>query len=433
MIVSGNMPTQTSALARGLILACAAFLLPLGVAYSQQARQDEPQVNAPSQELRKLVESGEMTVEDARVLFNALNPADWVGNRYAVGVEEIDAAVEAGRASVEAGIERKDALAATLQGVAFYMEVFGLSSDEARRKVAADGGSSLRKAKVASRSGDAASLDWMYERMTNAGIPREKLAEVMGAVKKVMPRMESKGADFQLDPRMHAHLTSLGLTNEQIQLVLGLSARAAKRLKAADTPERSEADGIKGYYARMGFGDADYEGMLANLGEQGFDPQLNDQLMGALLRLGMGMKESGPAYVTDPRMSQYLASLNVSQEQVRWLEGFARRLSKKMLKASDASQEQAETRGGADVLQGYFTRLNIDAERYAVLSKKLAALGLRKEQILGVLRGLIRVIPAMRSEGDAFQLDEKMAEYFNSLGLSSVQVEKTVEIARSQS
>ena len=104
-----------------------------------------------------------------------------------------------------------------------------------------------------------------------------------------------------------------------------------------------------------------------------------------------------------------------------------------MVKVSGAPQEQAETRGGADALQGYFARLNIDAERYAALSKRLAALGLKKEQVLGVLRGLIRVIPVMRSEGAAFQLDDNMTDYFNSLGLSNAQVEETVEIARSQS
>ena len=290
MIVAGNLPSQTSVLVRGLILVCAVVLLPLGVAHSQQATQD----NASSQELRELVESGEVSVEEARLLFDALDPVDWVQQRYAAGVAEIDAAVEAGRATAEAGLERKDALAATLQGTAFYMEVFGLSAGEAQKKIAAEAGNSLRKSKVASRGRDAASLDWMYEHMANAGIPRERLAEVMGAVKKVMPMMKLKGADFQLDPRMHAYLTSLDLTNEQIQLVLGLSTRAAARLSAASAPEPSEVDGIKGYYARMGFGDADYEEMLAHLGEQGFDPQLNDQLMGALLRLGMGMKRKRP-------------------------------------------------------------------------------------------------------------------------------------------
>ena len=58
-------------------------------------------------------------------------------------------------------------------------------------------------------------------------IQRDKIRNILGAMKRIAGEMKSEGDDFELDPRMAKYLKELGLTDEQMKLVLGLSKRIA--------------------------------------------------------------------------------------------------------------------------------------------------------------------------------------------------------------
>lgn len=105
---------------RVLALLCVLALLSSGVAYSQETTAED---------LHARINAGELSVEEARALFNAMPPLEWVQSRYAKGANEIDAEVFLGRLSVEEAAAKKEELATALQSRAFRSEVFGLFAD----------------------------------------------------------------------------------------------------------------------------------------------------------------------------------------------------------------------------------------------------------------------------------------------------------------
>ena len=76
--------------------------------------------------------------------------------------------------------------------------------------------------------------------LIEAGIEREQIRAVMGARHRIIAQVQSEGDAFELDPCMLAHLEELGLTGEQITLVVGLSQRVARAL-ADSNRGRSDA------------------------------------------------------------------------------------------------------------------------------------------------------------------------------------------------
>lgn len=65
--------------------------------------------------------------------------------------------------------------------------------------------------------------------VTENGIAREQVRDVMGTLRLIIGEIESEGDAFELDPGVREHLAGMGLTSEQIDFVVGLARRLANR------------------------------------------------------------------------------------------------------------------------------------------------------------------------------------------------------------
>lgn len=82
-------------------------------------------------------------------------------------------------------------------------------------------------------------------------------------------------------------------------------------------------------------------------------------------------------------------------------------------------------------LEGHFRRLGVDGETLAGIRKHLVAGGLSEEKAEMALGGLLRVVHLMKEEGESFQPDPRMHEYFKEeVGLSDGQMEEGLGLAR---
>ena len=65
--------------------------------------------------------------------------------------------------------------------------------------------------------------------LSEAGIERDKIRDVMGTMRRIMDELRAEGDAFELDPAVSDDLTGMGLTAEQIAFVVGLAQGLASR------------------------------------------------------------------------------------------------------------------------------------------------------------------------------------------------------------
>ncbi len=87
-------------------------------------------------------------------------------------------------------------------------------------------------------------------------------------------------------------------------------------------------------------------------------------------------------------------------------------------------------RAAEDELQAYYARLGVSAENYGKIWRHLYDQGVERARIGEVVRGMTRVVHEIEAEGERFELDPRMAEYFEGIGLTDVQFRHVVGIAR---
>jgi len=99
--------------------------------------------------------------------------------------------------------------------------------------------------------------------------------------------IQSEGEGFQLDPRLETYFqTGVGLTDEQIDLVVGLAHRVASRIEDRGGSRRDA--GIEGHFERFGVSATDVDRILAYFTEQEFDAQETEEVLGRSPRAQVG-------------------------------------------------------------------------------------------------------------------------------------------------
>ena len=117
-----------------------------------------------------------------------------------------------------------------------------------------------------------------------------------------------------------------------------------------------------------------------------------------------------------------------------------------MVKAGKLTEEEAHAKMAAikkqaarpakddqrgEGIAGHYKKIGISAEMLGRIKKALADNGIRPEQMEEALGGLGRVVHEMKSEGEEFELDPRLREYFeNDVGLTAKKIEILQGLAR---
>ena len=157
--------------------------------------------------------------------------------------------------------------------------------------------------------------DGMWRRVAGAlhegGIERLKIRDVMGAMERIAAEMNAEGEEFELDPRLREYLVSLELTDEQIELVIGLSRRIAA---AKDDDDGRGGDDVRGRLVRA-------------LLENGIPREHVRAVMGLLRHIVGEIQREGDEFELDPGVHERLVGLDLTDEQIDFVVGLARRLA----------------------------------------------------------------------------------------------------------
>jgi len=388
MSMSGHHSNRTPAVLRALALLGAVALLPLGVAGAQDASVGD----SAAEELQQLIRSGELSVEDARVIFNAVTPVEWVGEHYLKTAAEIDAAVAAGKCSAEEGAAKKEAVAAELQAYAFYVEVMGATKAEARLRIGVESGK-ISSEKAAAMEGERATEthEWVGERLSAAGIPHEQMRAVLGGVERIIGAIKRKMDASEYAPPIRERFVAEGLSDEQIELAFGLAARAAK---ASSTEKKSGHDSIVW--------------MLEPLSDSGIPRVVIRDVIGVIQKTMHGMREEGEAFDFRP-FREHLVQLGLTDAQIELTQGLTARGFK-----ADTHHEGVE---------GFYKRIGVDDETLGWLRKELFGAGITEQQWEPVMGGLLRIVLSMKGEGGQYVINPQMHEHLVGIGLSDRQIE----------
>jgi len=223
-----------------------------------------------------------------------------------------------------------------------------------------------------------------------AGIEREKIRDIMGAMERIAAELKNEGEAFELDPRVHAYLEEQGLTDEQIELVVGLSRRIAA-LPPAD--EESEADKVRRHVAMALF-------------EAGIEREKIRGIMGAMERIAAELNSEGEAFELNPRVQAYLEEQGLTDEQIELVVGLSRRIAAIPV-----------DRDASDLI-------------WRRVAGALSEAGVPRDQIRNVLAAMGRIVIEVKSEGEAFELDPGIREYLVSLLLTEEQIDLVVGLSQ---
>jgi hypothetical protein len=402
-MIMSHTPHGTHRAVRALTLLLALGLFPLGLAgaHAQETAAGTAQ-DAAYQQLHERMESGELSIADARVIFDAMTPVDWVEKRYAGGVAEIDGAVASERLTAEEGEVRKAKMGESLQSMAFYMEVFNLSAEQAKQKISAEAGKTEKRRGQKKEQAEAGRDDWswMVERLMKSGVPRENIEGVMGGIKRMVLAMHEQGEAWVIDPHVQEYLTArLGLTESQVEMAVGLSRRASK--KPAE---------------KQGLSREDYDKLMAHLTEKGVARDQLREAIAGIEKMAAVMAKKGESF-DDAEFRAHFVGLGMTDAQVDEMKMLAARIG-------------AGAKSEGDEISGWFRRFGIGEETVGWLKKELIAAGLTKEQVQPVLGGMLRLIGGMKEQGDAYVLGQRMEQFLIENGLTGVQIDKVVELAR---
>jgi hypothetical protein len=128
-----------------------------------------------------------------------------------------------------------------------------------------------------------------------AGVDRLVIRDVMGAMERVVHEIKAEGEDFELDPRLREHLVSrLELTDEQIELVIGLSRHVATA--NGDDDGRSR--------------------VIQVLMENGIAREDVEGVTGVLRHIAGEIHRQGDAFELHPGVRERLVHMNLTDEQI---------------------------------------------------------------------------------------------------------------------
>jgi len=184
--------------------------------------------------------------------------------------------------------------------------------------------------------------------------------------------------------------------------------------------------------------DAKYERMRAgkrsDRAEKPDWEAIKKRIEGAVERGEMTREEADAKYAAIKReMAGRRAKKDVDWEGIRRrVEGAVER-GEMTREEADAKYEAIKKRMGAQSkgIEGIYKRMGIDADGLDRIRKHLAENRFTEEQTEQALGGMLRIAHERKAEGEAFELDPKLAAYFTKeAGLSPEQIETLVGLAR---
>ncbi len=350
MIVSNPFTRPKAPWLRTLALTLGLIVLPLGLASGQD-------YEALQKRLGEAVKAGEISEAQARFMINALRLAEELQSRHGesegrISPEEFERTVDRIRAAVQRG---------------------DITEEEARDKI-----SELRQ-RVADRRRERRDDDRMTERdainrritgaLTDSGLEREKIREVVAVIQKIVAEIREEGNSFKLDEEIEEYLTEeLELSQEQVRQVVEIAERLADarsegksasnvrispeefertvdRIRAAvqrgDITEEEARDKISELRQRvadrrrerrdddrMTERDAINRRITGALTDSGLEREKIREVVAVIQKIVAEIREEGNSFKLDEEIEEYLTEeLELSQEQVRQVVEIAERLA----------------------------------------------------------------------------------------------------------
>lgn len=407
MIISGTLPKKMQRPWRAGTLVAAACLLGIGVTFADELPAHRGQVESSTESaqgamiksLQDLIHTGELSEQQAQLVYEIIQPADApilrkLEGLYAAGVRKIDAVVEAGKLRKEDAEAKKRALAAQLQSMAFYIEVMGMSMDEAKLRLAADSGRlspnevAAKKAALAAM-GPGPSYEWMQEHLSKGGIARDKIEPVLHLIELTVNEMKEEGESFELAQTTVDALVSLNMTGEQMDLIKGLASKAASMVPRSETDEA-------------------FEWVSNSLSEAGVARDLLPQVLIGVKKLVAEMRREDPKFEMDPKLGEYFVSLGMTSEQIELAVKCAARVAHPQTMAGGERNRESGEHAG---------RKSMDW-----VIEALSKGGLPRSQMHEVLGSIKKIVGERRREGAAFEVDPAIQKHLGALGLNSEQI-----------
>ena len=356
------------------VLLSALVLLPLGFAVAQD-------FDAVERRLGESVSKGELTLEQAIIMINALrknteNRAPgkhrWSrgrdehhgieGHLQAVG-KRLKAAVKAGKMTEEEArakwqiMEKECAEKECAEKECAEKECAEKECAEkecAAKECAAKECAAKECAREAGIEGhykrmgiSDEAFDRIQRHLHENGIQREQLDMVMGAMLRVVHQVKSKGDDFELDPRLRDYFTGeLGLTDQQVELVQGMARRAAHRMRASQgQPHQEYASDREAIEKMVAEGEVSREDADRRLGE-----------MRRAIDSRQGEKGVDPRFIPEEKYTRVEAELKKLVDEGKVSKPDAERRLRELQTANTKAHIEASvkagkmTRGEADKL-----------------------------------------------------------------------------------
>ncbi|MHC5110787.1 MAG: M56 family metallopeptidase [Planctomycetota bacterium] len=234
----------------------------------------------------------------------------------------------------------------------------------------------------------------MWRRMAHAlmesGVEGEQVRDVLAVVKKIAEEVKVEGDEFELDPATHEQLVAMDLTDEQIELAVGIGQRIAAH---GEDEARHEM-----LWRRVSVA----------LTEAGIEESRHRGVMGVMKRIVHEMMGAeGDEFELDPRIEEHLVGLELTDAQIELVVGLSQRVASRLAEMDQSRRDAKHERIVAALLENGIARENIDA----------------------VMETLRPIIHEIHEEGEAFELDPAIEEELVALDLSDEQIEFIVGMA----
>lgn len=254
-----------------------------------------------------------------------------------------------------------------------------------------------------------------HERMNH--LTDDHLHRVFQAMPRIMHEVLKEGDAFELDPQMREHLSNdVGLTHEQIELVVGVSRRVAPAVRDDErTKDIMAALSKTEAYLREADATRDLD-----------DDQITG-LMQIVRRLVHGMLTSDGSFpLDDAARTATAARLNITDEQLDLAIGIAKSIAHHALAEPE------------NELHAHLKKLGVDETIVHGMLARLYETGVTRDQSEEVLGVIVRIVHAKlehakQADGDRAtpgDLDARLRDHLESaLGFSEEQIETVIGLA----
>ncbi|MHC4662741.1 MAG: hypothetical protein ACYS8W_13755 [Planctomycetota bacterium] len=177
------------------------------------------------------------------------------------------------------------------------------------------------------------SSDRIIKAFKDAGMTDEQLRPALEGMRRVqgeLGKWKEEDGEYELSGELRIYFEDeVGLTEEQIELVIGCARRLAFSREDSDRkPEVNMAD----IYKRLGVNDEAFAEMQKALKDAGLTDEQIEKALGGILRIAYGVKAAGDdEFELDERMKKYLEDeIGLNEEQIEEVVKLAKQVAESM-------------------------------------------------------------------------------------------------------